>query len=98
MTSPVIQLPEFKELIQKRKALTIPLLIVTLVGYFGFILAIAYVPDLMGQKIGTGVTTLGIALGLGVIFLTFVVTGIFVHRSNQSLETLVDAIHKKVGG
>lgn len=97
MTTPITKLPEFDELIRKRRALTIPLTLIMLIAYFGFILAIAFAPDALSQKIDAGVTTLGIALGLGLIFLTFIVTGLFVHQSNHKLEVLVETIQQKVG-
>ncbi|MBV8060686.1 MAG: DUF485 domain-containing protein [Alphaproteobacteria bacterium] len=97
MTTPVAQLPEFKELIQKRRAIALPLTIIMLLAYFGFILTIAFAPDVLSQKVGSGVTSLGIAIGFGLILLTFIVTGVFVHQSNQKLEGLIDTIHKKIG-
>ena len=54
-----------------------------LVIYFGFILLVAFAKPLLAMKIGGGVTSLGILLGLGVIISAFVLTGIYVYRANS---------------
>jgi uncharacterized membrane protein (DUF485 family) len=82
-------------LLHRRRLLILPLVVLIIAAYYGFILAIAFAPDVLSQKVGDGVTTLGICLGLGLIFLTFVITGIYVHVANGKIEGLFKSIQEK---
>jgi uncharacterized membrane protein (DUF485 family) len=66
----------FQELIAKRTRFAWGLSATMLVIYFGFIFIIAFAPKSLGTPIGSGVTTIGIPLGLFVIVSAFVLTGI----------------------
>ncbi len=74
----VLRNPRFQELVRQRTRFAWTLSIVMLVIYFGFILLVAFAKPLLATKIGEGVTSLGILLGLGVIVSAFVLTGIYV--------------------
>jgi uncharacterized membrane protein (DUF485 family) len=65
-----------------------------LVVYYGFILLVAFDKPLLATRIGSGVTTVGIPLGLGVILFTVVITAIYVSRANRRFDALTDAIVK----
>jgi uncharacterized membrane protein (DUF485 family) len=84
----VIQSPRFQELVRQRTKFAWTLTIVMLVIYFGFILLVAFAKPLLAIKIGGGVTSLGILLGLGVIIAAFVLTGIYVYRANSEFDEL----------
>ena len=84
----VIQSPRFQELVRQRTKFAWTLTIVMLVIYFGFILLVAFAKPLLAMKIGDGVTSLGILLGLGVIIAAFVLTGIYVYRANSEFDEL----------
>ncbi len=94
-TETIRQWPEYEALTRARKKIVWPLSIVMIVAYFALILAIAFVPESLGNPIGNGVTSIGITLGLGIILLCFVVTGIYVYYANRVLEPLNRAILKK---
>ena len=68
----------------------------TLVSYFGFILLVAFARDLMALKIGGGVTSLGIVLGLVVIVSAFLLTGIYVQRANSRFDDLTRDLTKEI--
>jgi uncharacterized membrane protein (DUF485 family) len=87
--------PEYQELLTRRKALIVPLVIVTLLIYYAFILALAFFPEALSTRIGDGVTTIGIVLGLGVIFATFGITGFYVRKANRDIEGLLVSIQHK---
>lgn len=89
------QWPEYAALTRARKKIMWPLSIIMIAAYFALILAIAFVPESLGDPVGEGVTSVGIALGLGVILLCFVITGIYVYYANRVLEPLNQAILKK---
>lgn len=91
----ITSLPEYAMLLHRRRLLIVPLTCLIIFAYYGFILAIAFFPDMLSQKIGSGVTSLGICLGLGLIFLTFAITGIYVHIANGKIEDLLKSIQDK---
>ena len=84
--------PNYQELVRRRSSLGWMLSLIMLIIYFGFILLVAYAPKFLGPPIGTGVTTIGIPIGLSVIVLAFVLTGIYVRKANSSYDTLIRRI------
>ena len=84
----VLQSPRFQDLVRQRAKFAWILSIAMLVIYFGFILLVAFAKPLLATKIGGGVTSLGILLGLGVIVAAFVLTGIYVQRANSRFDAL----------
>ena len=84
----VLLSPQFQELVRQRTKFAWTLSIVMLVIYFGFILLVAFAKPLLATKVGGGVTSLGIVLGLGVIVSAFVLTGIYVQRANSRFDEL----------
>lgn len=94
----VRSMPEYHELLKRRRALILPLAFLTLTIYYAFILALAFFPEALSVRIGGGVTSIGIVLGLGVILATFVITGIYVRVANRQIEGLLLSIQDKVKG
>jgi uncharacterized membrane protein (DUF485 family) len=91
--------PNYKELVAKRSSFAITLSIIMLVVYFGFILLIAYFPHVLGTPLSDGsVTTVGIPVGMGVIFFAFIITGIYTKRANGEFDDLNNKIKDKVKG
>jgi uncharacterized membrane protein (DUF485 family) len=92
----VLQSPRFQELVRQRTRFAWTLSIVMLVIYFGFILLVAFAKPLLAMKIGGGVTSLGILLGLGVIIAAFVLTGIYVYRANSEFDELTRNLTREI--
>jgi uncharacterized membrane protein (DUF485 family) len=88
--------PIFQELVAARSRFAWILSAIMLVIYLGFILLVAFDPKLLGTPIGSGVTTIGIPLGLLVIVLAFVLTGVYVRRANTEFDDLTSKIIEKV--
>jgi len=86
----------FQELVAKRTRFAWALSAAMLVIYFGFIFIIAFAPKILGTPIGSGVTTIGIPLGLFVIVSAFVLTGIYVYRANTEFDALTREIVEDV--
>jgi uncharacterized membrane protein (DUF485 family) len=84
--------PNYRELVRRRSSLGWMLSLIMLVIYFGFILLVAYAPKFLGTPLGTGVATIGIPIGLSVIVLAFVLTGIYVRQANSSYDVLIRRI------
>jgi uncharacterized membrane protein (DUF485 family) len=82
----------FRKLVAKRTRFAWMLSAAMLVIYFGFIFIIAFAPKSLGTPIGSGVTTIGIPLGLFVIVSAFVLTGIYVHRANTEFDAITREI------
>ncbi len=84
----VLRNPSFQQLVRQRAGFAWTLSIIMLIIYFLFILLVAFAKPLLATKIGEGVTSLGILLGLGVIVSAFVLTGIYVQRANSRFDEL----------
>jgi len=84
--------PAYEELVRKRTSFGIVLTIIMLVIYFGFVMLIAFDKSLLATPIGTGVTTIGIPLGVFVIVSAFILTGIYVRRANSEFDALTRQI------
>ncbi|MBM6583883.1 DUF485 domain-containing protein [Microvirga sp. BT689] len=92
----LLRSPQFQELVRQRTRFAWTLSIVMLVIYFGFILLVAFAKPLLATKIGGGVTSLGIILGLGVIVSAFVLTGIYVQRANSRFDELTRHLTREI--
>jgi uncharacterized membrane protein (DUF485 family) len=84
--------PKYLELVRQRSRLGWTFAAITLIIYFGFILLIAYAPKFLGTPIGSGVTTIGIPIGVAVIVSAFVLVGIYVARANATYDSLTREI------
>ena len=92
----LLRSPRFQELVRQRTRFAWTLSIAMLVIYFGFILLVAFAKPLLATKIGDGVTSLGIILGLGVIVSAFVLTGIYVQRANSRFDELTRHLTREI--
>ena len=90
--------PEFIALVKKRRKFSLILTAIILGVYFGFILTIAYAPSIFGTPLFEGsVTTLGIPVGVGVIFIAFILTGIYVKKANNDFDIILNRLKDDVG-
>ena len=87
--------PKFHEFIAMRSRYSIIMAIVSAAIYYGFILLVAFDKELLAKKIGAGVTSLGVPLGVGVIVITIVLTWIYVRRANTEFDATNEAIIKE---
>lgn len=98
MSDPMVQKiqshPKYLELRKKRNRLGIFLTVLMLIVYYGYIALIAFDKKFLAQPIGSGVTSLGIPIGMGVIIFTIVITGIYVRRANGEFDSLTKDILK----
>jgi uncharacterized membrane protein (DUF485 family) len=90
--------PEFLKLVRQKNAVTIVLTIVQLVVYFGFIALIAYNKSFLAEKISAGsAITIGIPIAVGVIFLSWILTGIYVLWANNRYDAMVKGVRDRMG-
>jgi uncharacterized membrane protein (DUF485 family) len=88
--------PAYKELKAKRSRLGWWLTAAMMVVYYGFIMLVAFDKPLLATRLGDGVTTLGMPIGLAVIVFTIVITGIYVRRANGEYDRLAAEVNAAV--
>ena len=90
--------PEFQALVKKRRKLALILTSITLIVYFSFILTLAYAPSLFAHPIYEGsVISIGIPLGVSIIIIAFVLTGIYVRKANTDFDKTLNRLKDDVG-
>ncbi len=88
--------PSYQKLKARRTSFGWWLAASMMVVYYGFILLVAFDKPLLASRIGDGVTTLGMPIGLGVIVFTIVITAIYVRRANAEFDALAEDVNKAV--
>ncbi|MDP3653261.1 MAG: DUF485 domain-containing protein [Rhodoferax sp.] len=100
MSDPVVDKiqshPKYQELRSKRNSFGWGLTLLMMVVYYGYIALIAFNKPFLAQTMGTGVTSVGVPIGMGVIVFTILITGIYVRRANSEFDDLTAAILKDV--
>lgn len=91
----ILQDPDFVKMARRKDAVSLALTAAMIVVYFGFIALLAWGKELLGKPIGGGIT-LGIPVGIGVIILAWVLTGIYVRWANASYDDMVARIKQKI--
>lgn len=85
--------PKFHELKSKRNVFGWTLTVIMLLAYYGYIAIIAFDKALLAQKLSeSGVTTVGIPVGVGLILFTVAITGLYVRRANSEFDALTEQI------
>jgi len=88
--------PKYQELKRKRSSFGWWLTLLMMVVYYGYISLIAWNKAFLSQPLGSGVTTIGEPIGMGVIIFTIVITGIYVRRANGEYDKLTREILEDV--
>ena len=86
--------PSYRELKARRSSFGWWLTGAMMVVYYGFILLVAFDKPLLASRLGEGVMTLGMPIGLGVIVFTVLITAIYVRRANREFDRLSDDIQQ----
>lgn len=88
--------PKYQQLRKTRNSYGWIMTILMLVVYYGYIALIAFNKSFLAQPLGsTGVTTVGIPIGVGVILFTIIITGIYVRRANTEFDALKEELIKE---
>ena len=99
MSDPVVDKiqknPKYLELRKKRSGFGWFLTLLMMVVYYGYIALIAFNKPFLAQPIGSGVTTVGVPIGMFVIVFTIVITGLYVRRANGEYDRLTAEILKE---
>ncbi len=97
MKERILNSPEFRMIVRSKNAISIILTVLELFIFFGFIILLAYGKEFLNQKI-YGPITVGIPIGIGVIVLSWILTGIYVAWANKSYDEKVASVREKLGG
>lgn len=81
----------FKHLVSRRWKVSLVLLALLFVSYYGFILLVATRKEFVSTRIGE-VTTLAIPLGLAAIAIAWVLTALYVVWANKSYDPEVERL------
>ena len=88
--------PKYQELVARRGRLAWTLSAIVCVIFYGFILMIAFTPGILTAPISAGsVIPLGLPLGVGVIVVCCLLTGIYVYEANQVFDPIFEEIVKE---
>jgi uncharacterized membrane protein (DUF485 family) len=86
--------PNYQKLVRTRSSYGWMLTWAVMIVYYGFTLLNAFDKPFMASRVGDGVMSWGVPLGLFVIVFTIVVTAIYVRRANREFDALTEAIHR----
>lgn len=84
--------PKFNELVSRRTRFALILSLVVWIIFFGFILLVAFNPELIGKNLGSGYMTVGIAMGLFQFIFFWLLILWYVRRANGEFDDLNEAI------
>ena len=85
--------PKYLQLVKQRDSLSWTLSAIVFIMYFGFTMMIAFAPGLITQPISSdSVIPLGLVMGVGVIVISAVLTGVYVFKANGTFDPIVHEI------
>lgn len=81
--------PKFAELVGRRSRFAWTLSIVVLVLYYGLMMVVAFKPALLHIPLGPDtVVTYGIPIGVGMLILFWLMTGLYIRRANDDFDVI----------
>ena len=88
--------PKYLELVRRRATLSWTLSAIVCVMFYGFILLIAFAPGVLTAPIAAGsVIPVGMLIGVGIIVVCCLLTGVYVYQANQTFDPLFSDIVKE---
>jgi uncharacterized membrane protein (DUF485 family) len=95
ISNKILQNPKYLELAARRSRLAWTLSAIVCIIFYGFILMIAFTPGFLTAPISAdSVIPVGLPLGVGVILVCCLLTGVYVYEANQKFDPLFEAIVK----
>jgi uncharacterized membrane protein (DUF485 family) len=88
---------EFRRLVIRRWTVSVILTGILFLVYYGYILLVAVDKPFLARRLGDGVTTLGIPLGVAVILVSWALTAVYVIWANSTHDTDVDRLRRRLG-
>jgi uncharacterized membrane protein (DUF485 family) len=87
----IIESPDFKKLVSTRWTVSIVLLILLFVTYYGYVIVVGTSRETLAAKIGE-YTTLGIPVGVAVIVIAFILTAYYIYWANKKYDPEVERL------
>ncbi|MBL8465294.1 MAG: DUF485 domain-containing protein [Thauera sp.] len=97
MATKIAANPKYQKLVATRSSFGWILTMIMMFVYYGYIALIAFNKESLSARLGDGVMTVGIPVGLGVIFFTILITGFYVRRANSEFDQLTREIVEESG-
>ena len=79
--------PQFRDLVRRKRTLSLVLTLLIFVAYFGFMALMALAPGALAAPVGAA--TLGIPIGIGIIVFAWLLTGVYVKWANGAYDAMV---------
>lgn len=90
--------PKFKALELRRGRFAAILSAIVLVGYYGFMMIVAFAPSILHKPMSEGsVMTVGFPVGVAIIVISWLLTGLYVWRANGEFDRINAEILKEAG-
>lgn len=93
----VMQNPKYQELVRRRNGISYVFFIVTLIIYSGFILTLAFNPELFGRSIEGMTMSIGVAVGVLVLVSAGLLVSLYVYISNKVFDPLLASVIEETG-
>ena len=95
LTQKILSDPRYRELKARRTRFGWWLTLAMMLVYYGFILLVAFDKPFLATRLGAGVTTIGMPIGLAVIVFTILITALYVRRANKEYDALTEQITRE---
>lgn len=82
----------FYKFVSFRNRFCLYLSLVILICYYGFVASVGFFPEVLGYRLGPSSITLGIILGIAIIAISIVSTGIYTLFANKYFDKEQDEI------
>ncbi len=92
----LLQDADFVALARQKGMVSLALPLLALAAYFGFMALLAFGRDVLARRVA-GDINLGIPLGIGVIVLCWILTGVYVLWANSKYDAMVARVQAKAG-
>lgn len=93
----VMQNPKYQELVRRRNGISYVFFIVTLIIYSGFILTLAFNPELFGRSIEGMTMSIVVAVGVLVLVSAGLLVSLYVYISNKVFDPLLASVIEETG-
>ncbi len=90
--------PKFQQLVSRRSRLAWTLSAIVLVGFYGFVMVVAFAPALIGRRLGDSTLTVGVAAGLTMFVTFWILMASYVRRANGEFDRLTAELVKEASG
>jgi uncharacterized membrane protein (DUF485 family) len=93
----VLKHPKYQELVRRRTKVSMAFFAVTLIIYSGFILTMAYLPEVFAAPLGPNWTmSVGLFVGLMVVCSAVFLIALYTYFSNKVFDPLLEAVVRDV--